>query len=58
LPLLPLLSVPRFFLCIARLTSFEADLEYFRAMGGELLVSRTMNVELHKEFLTCGNRIG
>src|SRR3990172_5729290 len=32
LPLLPLLSVPRFFLCIARLTSFEADLEYFRAM--------------------------
>jgi hypothetical protein len=27
-------------------------------MGGELLVSRTMNVELHKEFLTCGNRIG
>jgi hypothetical protein len=26
------LSVPRFFLCIARFTSLEADLEYLRAM--------------------------
>jgi hypothetical protein len=32
LPLLPLLSVPRFFLCIARSTSFEGDFEYFRAV--------------------------
>ena len=29
--LLPLFKVPRFFLCIARLTSFEADFEYLRA---------------------------
>src|SRR4029078_4683080 len=33
LPLRPLLSVPRFFLCIALFTSFEADFEYLRAMG-------------------------
>src|SRR4029078_2678743 len=31
-PLRPLFSVPRFFLCIARSTSLEADFEYFRAI--------------------------
>ena len=31
LPLLPLFKLPRLFLCIARLTSFEADFEYLRA---------------------------
>jgi hypothetical protein len=30
---LPLFSVPRFSLCIARSTSIEVDLEYFRANG-------------------------
>src|SRR5262245_42938062 len=36
LPVLPLFNVPRFFLCIARSTSREADLEYLRAIS-ELL---------------------
>jgi hypothetical protein len=37
--------VPRFFLCIARLTSLEADLEYFGAMGMNSMLRPTVNVE-------------
>jgi len=48
LPLLPLFRVPRFFLCIARSTSFEADLEYLRAMAASLL-------ELWFQRFTCGS---
>lgn len=33
LPLRPLFNVPRFYLCMARSTSFEADFEYFCAIG-------------------------
>ena len=50
LPLRPLLSVPRFFLCIARSTSLEADFEYFRASGA-LLFRRAKNTEHEEEFL-------
>jgi hypothetical protein len=44
LPLRPLFKLPRFFLCIARLTSFEADLEYLRAVVELLRVSTKMPV--------------
>src|SRR4029453_17314143 len=45
---LPLFRVPRFFLCIARLTSFEADLEYLRAMVASL-------IELSFQRFICGS---
>jgi hypothetical protein len=49
---LPLFSVPRFFLCIARSTSFEADLEYFRAMVVNSSVADEKNVARQDGFRT------
>jgi predicted outer membrane protein len=49
LPLRPLFSVPRFFLCIARSTSLEADFEYFRAMPRTPILS-SKNANHEEEF--------
>jgi hypothetical protein len=50
LPLRPLFSVPRFFLCIALFTSLEADAEYLRAMVFSYCGGR-QNVSRQQEFL-------